>query len=271
MFTVLGAGGFIGGALVEALRARGEALRAPTRAEIPHLTGDLGHVVYAAGITRDAASQPFETIEAHVCLLSRLLRAGSFRSFLYLSSAGVYLRARDGDETSDLPINPTDAGQLYNISKVAGEALCLSIPRDTVRVARLSSVYAADRESPGFLGQILREAIATGRLRLRTAPDSARDYVSLADVVGLLPKISTEGRARAYNVASGSNVSNGELVHQLGRHIPVTIEVEASAPRIAYPELPIRRIREEFDFQPRRLLADLGVVVGVYLNRYERR
>jgi nucleoside-diphosphate-sugar epimerase len=271
VFTVVGASGFVGRAVVELLRARREEVRTPTRAEISHLTGDFGHVVYAAGITKDAGNQPLETMEAHVGLLTRLLRTGGFRSLLYLSSSGVYLRARAGDEACDLPVNPTDGSQLYNISKVAGEALCLAVPQDTVRVVRLSSVYASDRESPGFLGEILKEAISNGHLRLRTALDSARDYVSLADVVELVPRIATLGRARLYNVASGSGISHRQLVDALGRHLALTVEVEAGAPRVAYPAVSIQRIREEFDFEPRRLLADLASVVGVYLTRYGRR
>jgi uncharacterized protein YbjT (DUF2867 family) len=69
-FTVLGAGGFIGGRLVEHLRGLGHEVDAPPRrpaeAYVDGLGGrQLGHVVYCIGLTADFRTRPYETVEAH--------------------------------------------------------------------------------------------------------------------------------------------------------------------------------------------------------------
>ncbi|MNS90860.1 hypothetical protein D3C72_1249280 [compost metagenome] len=44
-----------------------------------------------------------------------------------------------------------------------------------------------------------------------------RDYIHLDDVVGALTAMSTGGASGIFNVASGANVSNGELAEVFNR------------------------------------------------------
>ena len=73
-FTVLGASGFIGGRLVRYLRSLGHSVLVPGRDDA-HLTGQpLGHLIYAIGVTADFRARPFDTMDAHVSVLSKALR-----------------------------------------------------------------------------------------------------------------------------------------------------------------------------------------------------
>src|SRR4051794_27506323 len=95
-FTILGAGGFIGSALVAWLESQDQVVHAVTRASLPALLAGRqpsGHVIDCVGLTGDFRTRPLETAEAHVGLVARCLAALQFDSFLLLSSTRVYARA----------------------------------------------------------------------------------------------------------------------------------------------------------------------------------
>ena len=63
-FTVLGSTGFIGSHVAALARSQGHDIYCPSRRD--SLAGrDLGHVIYAIGMTADFRHRPHETIEAH--------------------------------------------------------------------------------------------------------------------------------------------------------------------------------------------------------------
>jgi len=143
------------------------------------------------------------------------------------------------------------AGDIYNLSKLTGEALCLASGREQVRIARLSNVYGGDDDSENFLPSLMRAANNDGVVTLGTALDSAKDYVALEDVVDILPKIAVSGKQRIYNVASGRNTSNRELVEALRGLTGCRVMVAEDAPAIRFPPLDIARLRADFDFDPK--------------------
>jgi len=67
-FTVIGAGGFIGSRVAEALKARGENVVTPPRTQTEFGGEDLGRGHHCAGLTGDFLQRPFDTVEAHVSL-----------------------------------------------------------------------------------------------------------------------------------------------------------------------------------------------------------
>jgi nucleoside-diphosphate-sugar epimerase len=262
VFTVLGAGGVIGSQLAAALRGRGLTVHTPGRDQ--PLTGPLGHVLFCIGVTADFRRRPWDTLDAHVGALTALLRRGNFSSLLYLSSARVYQRLdpdRPATEDAVLPVDVQDPGELYNLSKLAGEAACLAAASPTVRIARLANVYGGDRSSENFLATILRDAGERGHVHLQTALGSAKDYVSIADVIWALPRIAVSGGHRLYNVASGRTVSHREIVALLERHCGCTVSVAAGAPELRQPPVAITRLQREFGFCPAALDADFPSLV----------
>jgi nucleoside-diphosphate-sugar epimerase len=258
MWTVLGSSGTIGQRLVANLKATGETIYTPRRLDTDLYKRSLGHVIYAIGLTADFRERPFDTVEAHVCMLANLLQRGDFKSLLYLSSTRVYARADISCEDAALPVLVQDASDLYNLSKLMGESLCLRSERADVRVARLSNVVGGDsRDSSNFLPSLVREA-RCGQIVLQTSPDSVKDYIHIEDVVELLLNIAVSGRERLYNVASGVQTTNMQWANQLARETGCSVEIQLGAPTICFKPIDVSRITAEFNFQPRPVLTALA-------------
>lgn len=249
-FTILGSTGFIGSHLARFLEAGGELVEQPSIRSAMK-TDYLGHVIYCIGLTADFRSRPYDTMNAHISLLGEILRPARFDSLLYLSSTRVYGRADATGEEAMLPVSPSAPGDLYNISKLAGEALCLGHDNPAVRVARLSNVYGGDEggtamQPDNFLAAITSEATGNGHVRLLTAPESCKDYIDVADVARALRLVSLCGRERLYNVAAGVNVTNRELVTELSRLTGCSTSVEPDAPTMCYHPIETDRLIAEF-------------------------
>lgn len=260
-FTILGATGFIGSRLVRDLGARGESCLTPGRDDPALFEQHLGHVIDCIGIN-DFMERPHAAIEAHAAHLIDILERSRFDSFLYLSSTRVYRHVAGTGEDVLPAVDPAADWELFNLTKLLGEALCLGDPRPDVRVARLSNVYGADQLfEPVFLPTLIREALGEGTVSLTVSLDSAKDYVTVGDVVDLLPQIAVSGRDRLYNVAAGRNVSNREITDILARLTDCRIEVADGSPDAVFPPIRIDRVREEFDFEPAALLDALPLMV----------
>ena len=262
-FTVLGASGFIGSNLVRWLRAQAIPHSCPSRGK--SLIGrPLSHVVYCIGLTADSLEKPFETVHAHVSRLADLLEHAQFDSLLYLSSTRVYAGSREGREDAALEVNPNEPDDLYNLSKLLGESMCLSTRRPNVRVVRLSNVYGNDFSSQNFLSSVLRDVVEKRKVVLRTSLESEKDYVSIDDVVAILPSISLSGAHRIYNIASGHNTSHRAIVEKLVQLTGCDIEVLPAAGTIQFPKISIDRVRNEFGFRPTPVLDSLVALVERY-------
>lgn len=257
-WTVLGASGTIGRRLAAHLRAAGQTVDTPGRGDAGLYRRPLGHVIYAIGLTADFRQRPYDTVQAHVSVLAELLQQGDFESLLYLSSTRVYGRAAGGREDSLLPVLAQHPSDLYNLSKLMGESLCLQDARAGVRVTRLSNVVGGeDADSANFVPSLVRQARG-GRIVLQTAADSAKDYIHIDDVAELLPRIAAGGRERLYNVASGVQTTHAQWTAQLAVQTGCAVEVAPGAPTVRFIPVDIGRIRAEFDFQPRPVLAALA-------------
>lgn len=269
LVTVLGASGFIGTHLVRKLDELGIHYHAPAKDENLPST-NLGHVIYCIGLTADFRRRPLDTVDAHVCRLLPLLQQSKFESLLYLSSTRVYARlTTPAVEEVPLQLNPMDPSDLYNASKLMGESLALHSGRP-VRIARLSNVYGQDPSRDNFLPYIIRDAITRQRIVLYTSLESSKDYVNADDVAILLIQIATRGRQRIYNLASGANTPNAELVAKLRSVTHCDVEVVPGSPTITFPMINIDRIREEFGFRPSHITDDIDRLVRFYQGEMER-
>lgn len=253
---MLGGTGFVGGHLVASLERAGHDVSAPGR-DAP-ATAPLGHLIYAIGLTGDFRTRALDTIEAHVCVLRRVLAAGGFDSLLYLSTTRVYGDSSAASEDDPMLVRPTDPDHLYNLSKLTGESMCLAVEDPTVRVVRLSNVYGPGAATHSFLGNVLEQARG-GRVTLGQDLASSKDYVSIDDVVEALPQIAMGGAARIYNVAGGRLVTHGQVLDALGC---ADVEVAEGAPVVAGPVVSIERAASELGYSPRSVLADLPGLAG---------
>lgn len=267
LFTIFGGSGFIGRHLASALKATGQPVSIPERDASVESLGAMGHVIYCAGLTADFRSRPHDTMEAHVGLASRILACGEFDSLVYLSSTRIYDGASNGSEEMTFSVDPWSPNDLYNISKLAGESLCLNHTNQKVRVARLSNVYGTGMfsEGPGgqnFLASVIRDAISENHVELQSAPGSAKDYIHIGDVVRALALIAIDGRERIYNVASGETVSHEQLLDGLSEMTGCTWSTAPDSPHVGFPSITTGRIATAFTgagltWSPSRLLDRL--------------
>lgn len=265
-FTVFGASGFVGGALCTHLREAGHDVLAPARDEIPQ--GPLGHVVYAIGLTGDFRSRPLDTVDAHVTALATRLREATFDSWLYLSSTRVY-GGSDAEvvaEDAVLRAQPTADG-LYDLSKLLGEAICLSLPHPRARVARLSNVYGPEAHSDSFLGMVLADVAAGRDLTIREAPGSSKDYLAIDDACRLIEHVALSGAHRLYNLASGMPVTHGEIAATITRETGRPVSFAPGGPTRTFPRVDISRVRAETDVDPARLLDRLPEMLATWRTR----
>lgn len=262
-FTILGASGYVGAALVAALQDAGHRVHPVTRGALPVLLEtrrNAGHVIDCIGLTGDFRARPHDTAEAHVGVTARCLAGLCFDSFLFLSSTRVYGRAAATREATPLPCNSADPSELYNLTKLTGEALCLTDTRPTARVVRLSNVYGGDMPDDTFLGQLLREGRSTGAVRFRQSAQSTKDYVGLAQVTRLLAAIATGGQHRLYNLAAGVNTSHAAIAVVLRRRFGWHIHFAPDAPTVRFPPIDTARLSVEFGAALSNLSADLATL-----------
>ena len=242
--TIVGANGFIGRRLQARLELAGWDVFAPAKGDISLFGRDMGVVFYCAGLTADYDRRPFDTVEAHVSLVSSLVRAGRFEQLIYLSSTRLY----DGqaasllDDTAPLLFDVADPRRIYDLSKALGENITLTRTDGRGAVARVSNVFDWSPEAPGFLSQWLIEAARTHDLELQSSPHIARDYIHLDDVVSGLIAMADRAASGIVNVASGERVANGEIANlflEAGWRVGFSLDVSPPPP----PRVAIERLR----------------------------
>jgi len=268
-FTVVGASGFIGSALVSQLRAVGHQVFAPIKNAPELFTQSLGHVIYAAGVTADFRCRPFDTLRAHVSLPAELLERATFDSLLYLSSARIYRHAEHTGEEAAIFLRSHAPEDYYDLTKLSGEALCRVSMRENVRVVRLANVVGTDFQSRNFLFELIRAACDCGHIELRTALDSEKDYVLIEDVVHILPEIALHGQERCYNLAAGSNLRHAVIVDVIKAATGASFSVVAGAPRQVVPQIDTRRLQSEFGFHANAVLPRITELVDNYRKRHK--
>lgn len=242
-FTVLGAGGFIGGKLAAKLRQSGADCYTPKRDE-DFLKKDLGGVFYCIGLTADYRQRPFDTVEAHSSLISRILKETKFEKLVYLSSTRLYdgLKGDVVCESDNLALNPASPRHLYDFSKGLGENLCLTASEGRASVARLSGVYDSSPEATGFLPEILHRLMKEREFTMDSSSGVVRDYICLDDVLNALIAMMDRSGCEIVNVASGQNISNQDIADVLNEN-GFRISVKTQSPRETPPRCDITKLK----------------------------
>jgi len=265
-WTVVGARGFIGSAVVRVLRRRGEAVVTLTHREAADASANLGHVIYASGVAWDADKRVADAVAMHVDV-PKILLEKQLQSLTYVSSTRVYGDATETDESSVLRVRSDD---VYSATKAAGEAAVLADPRPSMRVVRLSNVYGPSFGSGLMLSDFLRQAATTGQIVVRSSGDSSKDHVSVEDVAEMALRIATAGSRRVYNIAAGKNTKQGELLDAIVAASGCKVEVVAGGPTVTFAPIDVERIRTEFGFKARDVLKDTPALWEAFRAHFRR-
>jgi|APSaa5957512535_1039671.scaffolds.fasta_scaffold54437_2 nucleoside-diphosphate-sugar epimerase len=265
-FTVLGSTGFIGSHLVKYIKSEKiECFTPNLRKESISKISNLGHVIYAIGVS-DFINHPYDTIEAHVCKLNEVLLNRNFESLTYFSSGRFYYNEKNTSENLTLTVNPLDSDQLYNISKLLGESLCNSSKNSNIKIVRPSNVTGIGTPSNLFVPSIILDAINNNKIILQSTLDSERDYIYIDDLVKIILKIALEGKGKIYNVASGKNTTNDEIVTKIKQITNCTVSVSDNPSKFHIPIIKIKRLQNEFNFKPNSILDHLENIIEYYKN-----
>lgn len=263
--SLIGGKGFIGKHLQLKLLDSGWTCYVPERDDPNLFKTDLGHVFYCAGLTADFRQRPYATVEAHVEGLAKILQHCTFTSLTYLSSTRVYFGAESTDESAELKVRSHEPGDLYNLSKLMGESLCLNSARP-VRVVRLSNVFGPDMPAQNFLSEILSVAAREKKMMFRSAPQSQKDYISIEDVVHFLPLIAIQGETGIYNLARGRNVKHLEIASILKR-LGVRCDFEGNAPSLQFPVIDTSKLQQYFGMAQHDLAIELPALFKTYSEK----
>ena len=160
--TILGSSGWIGKSLSRFLTKKNLNIISINRKNInnwflENINGE--QVIYTIGLTADFRNKPHDTVEAHISLLSKVLRKKSIKSLIYFSSTRLYNNCQEAKEEIPINVSSLNPSDLYNISKLMGESLVLNDERKDLRVIRLSNVVGPFQPIDSFLGKLLEDII----------------------------------------------------------------------------------------------------------------
>jgi nucleoside-diphosphate-sugar epimerase len=260
--TIIGGHGFIGVALKEHLLSLGWEVWIPEKDDTALYQRDLGCVFYCAGLTADYLVRAFDTVEAHVSQLNRLVHQATWDKLVYLSSTRVYDSLQGlVDESLDLHLNPNNPRHLYDLSKLMGEAICLQSGRASV--ARLSCVYHDETDRDGFLPLLMRQGMTAkaSDVIVDSSPLFERDYVSLQDVVSALLCLAESKQSAIFNVASGENVQNSAIFSLIEQQCDIKFIATQNTQPAPSAQISIDVMRKQFDWKPMPVLERIETIL----------
>lgn len=287
--VILGAGGFIGTNLVEALAQSPYQVlgidRLPPRIEQPgvewltaefqdvsswadHLhPGDTVFHLVSTTLPGTSNDDPVFDVESNLIGTLRLLdscRAKGVARVIYVSSGGTVYGEPHYSPIDEL--HPTNPQSSYGITKLAVEKyfeLYGRLHGLNYLIFRLSNPYGRHQNPFGIQGAIgvfMRRALSGEPIEIWGDGSVVRDYVHIADVVdALLKGIAYSGPSLLCNLGSGKGTSLNEIVSQLRLLLGRELEVRFTPSRVVDVKaniLSIDKIKAMLGWQPRTSLPE---------------
>ncbi len=258
--VILGAGGFIGINLAQALAAAGHELVCFSRSPCAHwpagtqgIIGDLRDMPDALMATLDDAvvfhligsSRPdhrtgraADELVSEVATTLRYLEQTRDRRlrWVFVSSGGtVYGPEAICPIREDAPTNPICSYGLVKLMLEKYFALYRLQHHTDYVVARLSNPYGAWQDptrGQGLVTALVYKALRGERVEIWGDGQVVRDYLHVDDAVRALLALAAHGEAGGtYNVGSGEGRSINGLIELVGSTLGLVLQHDCSAPR----------------------------------------
>jgi UDP-glucose 4-epimerase len=280
---VTGGAGFIGTAVLRALRAAGHTVRvvdrsAPRDTSVTSIVGDLRDPeVRCAAVTEGTAtivhlaaatsvvgsiSDPARVFDDNVAVTGALLelaRVRGVRQFVLASTNAVVGRAAEGLITERSPLGPLTP---YGGTKAACEMLLSSYggSYDLAACAlRLTNVYGVGmRNKDSLVARLMRAARSGATLQVYGDGGQRRDFIHVADVAAAVQLAVERVWTGTVVIGSGTSSSVLELVDAVRRVSGTELSVEHVPARdgeMRAVDVDITRARG-LGFEPRMPLDD---------------
>lgn len=290
---VLGANGFIGSHLVDALVAQGHQIRAFDRfggrtanfspnAQIENSAGDflnrgdlstalegVDFVFHLVSTTTPATAEndPLVDIDTNVRGTIQLLEEcveAKIKKIFFASTGGAIYGDIDTDQSINETTNPQPVSP-YAIGKLTIEHYLRYFNRKyglNTLTFRISNPYG-ERHSPanrqGVIPIFLHHIANNQPITVLGDGSMVRDYLYVGDVAQLIAKTFESAKQPLYNLGSGQGVSLNELLQTIQK-------VTGREPKIEHQPKPptfvqkivldISRFKDEFGLQPQTSLED---------------
>ncbi len=228
--VILGARGFIAGALARRLASEGQEVLAVSSGaldladpesgrRLAELLRDGDAVVATAALTpergRDTA-----TLIRNLRMAESIAAAIAARSLghvIYFSSDSVY----GGAASVISEATPAAPADLYGLMHRARE-IALKEASDRAKVPfcilRPCAVYGpGDTHNSYGPNRFIREALKGGRIQVFGLGEETRDHVFIDDVADLTTRVIRQASAGVLNLASGETVSFGDLARRIAK------------------------------------------------------
>jgi nucleoside-diphosphate-sugar epimerase len=165
-------------------------------------------------------SEPDRAISINVGGTASVLEAArqaGVRRVVLASTSAIYENNTKFPCSEDDPVEPN---LLYSVSKLCAEHLCKAFSNVygmEIAITRYYNVYGPNqdvqRQSPPFVGYVIRELLTNKRPILHSDGKQQRDYVYIDDVNNLNRLCMTQPEAvgQTFNVASGHSYSVNEI------------------------------------------------------------
>lgn len=256
--AVIGGAGFLGSHAADALTAAGHKVRVFDRIPSPWLqpgqemiVGDLldtdaiykvvedCQVVFHFAALADlnaARSRPVETARVNVLGTVQLLEACRLtcvERFVYASTMYVYSRE----------------GSFYRCSKQAAEEYVEEYQRSyglEYTILRFGSLYGPRSDVNNGLYRVIKEALATGRIRYEGSPEAMREYVHVLDMAEACVKVLENEFAQKSIVLTGQEAMRVQDVLLMLAEI---LNLESSAVEFTGSEYAGHYIRTPYAYQ----------------------
>ncbi len=260
--VVLGASGFVGGALTRLLQAQGVASvpvssgdidlsQSEAEAQLASLLQPDDVLVFVSALTPDrgkdiATMMKNITMGEHVC--AALTAQGGCAQAVYLSSDAVY----DDDANPVREDSPRHPSSLYGLMHVVREQMLTQTTAETetpLLVLRPSLLYGVgDTHNAYGPNRFVRVAKDQGQIQLFGQGEEQRDHISVDDTVGLILEGMRHCSAGVLNIATGSSVSFMSLAEMIRQGVgaEVTIDCLPRAMPVTHRHFDIALTREAF-------------------------